>query len=237
LERAKVAAGAKHVWFEGLDDVEQGDHTIKFGGSIPLARVMESPRATAPLVAYRMNDAALTPDHGFPLRMIVPGYIGARSVKWLGKIVVSDKPSPNHFLAEAYKLVQTSDAQELAKADPIYENVVNAVIGAPTTAAKTPAGEVEVAGYALPSGSPGATIKKVEISHDGGEAWQPAQLGKRSEPDCWRLWSLKLKLPRGKHALLVRATDSAGETMPEKSEWNAKGYLFNAWHRVEVEAT
>src|SRR5207249_4417221 len=84
-----------HVWFEGLDSVEEGGKTFSFGGSIPLEKaLLDRDAVPGALLATTMNDQPLTADHGFPARMVVPGYIGARSVKWLSKIVVSDRPSP-----------------------------------------------------------------------------------------------------------------------------------------------
>ena len=79
------------------------------------------------LLATGMNGQPLTPDHGFPLRTVTPGYIGARSVKWLGKIVVSDRPSPNHYVATAYKLVEAGTDEEWATSAPLEEYVMNSV--------------------------------------------------------------------------------------------------------------
>src|SRR2546421_5384007 len=119
LKAAELKDGAKHVWFEGLDPIKEKDGSeAPFGGSIPIEKALA--RNDASLVAHKMNDEALTAEHGFPVRMIVPGYIGARSVKWLTKITVSDRPSPNHYLAEAYKLIQAESKEALAAAEPIY---------------------------------------------------------------------------------------------------------------------
>jgi sulfite oxidase len=235
LEMAQLKPEAKHVWFEGLDPIKEKDGSVApFGGSLPLARAMD--KASPVLLAHSMNDQPLAAQHGFPLRTIVPGYIGARSVKWLTKIVVSDRPSPNHFVAEAYKLVQSEDKDELAKAEPIYQFPLNAAICAPAAGAKVKAGEVAIAGYALPPGDGKSTIAKVELSTDGGRSWKRAQVADGAAANCWQLWKLPLRLAPGKHQLVVRATDSAGRSQPEKGDWNLKGYLYNGWHRCEVEA-
>ena len=234
LEAAEVQPGAKHVWFEGLDPIKEKDgSTAPFGGSIPLERALakESPV----LLAHAMNGEPLTAEHGFPLRTIVPGYIGARSVKWLTKITVSDRPSPNHYVAEAYKLIQTDDKAELAKAEPIYVFPVNAAICMPAAGAKLKSGRTRIAGYALPSGEAGATIDKVELSLDGGKSWRAAKLASKGSACSWQLWSAEAELSAGKHELTVRATDSRGNSQPERGEWNLKGYLYNGWHRVSVE--
>ncbi|MDX1947911.1 MAG: molybdopterin-dependent oxidoreductase [Pirellulaceae bacterium] len=237
LAAAEPRAGAKHVWFEGLDPITEKDGSVApFGGSVPLSRAL-TPADKSPLalVAYRMNDRPLSPQHGFPLRTVVPGYIGARSVKWLTKIIVSDRPSPNHYVAEAYKLTTSADPAELAAAEPIYEFPINSAICLPAAGAKVAAGKVRIAGYALPSGEAGASVSRVELSVDGGRTWSQVELLGDARPACWRLWRTEIELAAGKHALLARATDTAGHTQPATTPWNAKGYLHNAWHRVEVE--
>jgi sulfite oxidase len=183
-----------------------------------------------------MNDEPLTAEHGFPLRVVVPGYIGARSVKWLSKITVSDRSSPNHYVAEAYKVIQSEDKDEVAKAEPIYGFPVNAAICSPAAGAKVKAGKTLIGGYALPSGEEPATIAKVEISRDGGKSWSEAQLLGKGAPFNWQQWTAEIDLPPGKHELIVCATDSRGKMTPEKADWNFKGYLYNGWHRVAVEA-
>ena len=226
---------AKHVWFEGLDEVVHDGHATPFGGSVPLSRVMKVATDAPPaLLAHRMNGAPLLPEHGFPLRTVVPGFIGARSVKWLSKIVVSDRPSPNYFLDGTYKLVQGSSKEEVAAASPIYENVVNSVICQVKLGA-SPDTLAHVAGYAIPSGQLGAKIAKVEVSTDGGKSWQAAKFDEKNVTTYgWVLWSLDIKRPSGDQALQVRATDTAGQSQPESPKWNAKGYLFNGWHRAKI---
>jgi sulfite oxidase len=233
LKAAELKDGAKHVWFEGHDEIKEKDHATPFGGSIPLEKALA--KSGPALLAHKMNDEPLTAEHGFPLRTVVPGYIGARSVKWLAKIVVSDRPSPNHYLAKAYKVIQHDDPAEIAAAKPIYEYPLNAAICTPGAGAKLPAGKVAVTGYALASGADGSRIAKVEVSADGGKSWQPADLASEAAPLCWQLWKANLELPAGKHELVVRASDTSGQDQPKTGEWNLKGYLFNGWHRVGVE--
>ena len=236
LKAAELKPEAKHVWFEGVDPIKHMDgKTEPFGGSIPLAKAQSKDAPT--LLAHAMNDQPLAVQHGFPLRAVVPGYIGARSVKWLGKIVVSDRPSPNHFMTEAYKLITTDSKDELAKAEPIYEFPINAAICAPAASEKLKAGDVTISGYALPPGDGKATIAKVELSADGGRTWKPATLLGKPAPCCWQLWQARLPLAAGKHQLIVRATDSTGRVQPEKCEWNLKGYLYNAWHHGSAQTS
>ena len=238
LKRAGLRDSAKHVWFEGLDSVEDGGKTFAFGGSIPLEKALVD-RDTTPgaLLATTMNDKPLTADHGFPVRMVVPGYIGARSVKWLSKIVVSDKPSPNHFVADVYKLVDDGNLLEVAETGPIYRFPINSAICSPSAGAAIKPGRIEVAGYALPPGQPGVSIRKVEVSADRGRSWIDAKLNSPVSDFCWQLWSATIDVTANTEVLIVRATDSFGELQPETVRWNTKGYLFNAWHRVPVKTS
>ena len=177
LKRVGVQPGAKHVWFEGLDQITEKGETFPFGGSIPLEKAM-SDTAAAPgcLLATLMNGKPLTPEHGFPLRTIVPGFIGARSVKWLSRITVSDQPSPNHYLAHAYKLITEDTPQAVHDAAPIYEYPLNSIICSPSPQAAVAGAALTVKGIALPSGRIGQAIKRVEVSTDAGETWHPAKV-------------------------------------------------------------
>lgn len=231
LNQVEVKAEASHVWFEGLDNAPIPGGKTPFGGSIPLDRAMAEDLPA--ILAHSMNAQPLSSEHGFPLRSVVPGCIGARSVKWLAKITLADRPSPNHFVADTYKLIQTDNKAEIAAAEPIYDFAVNSAICAPAAGARLPAGRNEIRGYALPAGS--ASVKSVELSLDQGKNWKSAKLGADLGPANWRLWSIAVDLPKGKHTLTVRATDSAGNTQPESGAWNLKGYLYNGWHRVSVE--
>ena len=234
LRSVEIKHEAKHVWFEGLDPIKEKDGSVApFGGSIPLEKAMAADYPV--LLAHAMNDQPLGAEHGFPLRTVVPGYIGARSVKWLSKITVSDRPSPNHYVAEAYKLVQSEAKDEVASAKPIYGFPVNAAIC--LVGARQKAGPRVISGYALPSGDAPSTIAKLELSRDGGKTWSAAKLVGSAAPFTWQRWTAELDLPPGKHDLVVRATDSSGNTTPERGEWNRKGYLYNCWHHASVEAT
>ncbi len=235
LKRAGIKPGAKHVWFESVDRVKGKDgRTFSFGGSIPIQKAMADHDGTpGALVTLRMNDALLAADHGFPVRMVVPGYVGARSVKWLGRIVVSDQPSPNHYLADAYRLVTESTPLAWAESGPIYKYRLNSAICQPAASSSVRAGRVTVRGYALPPGN-GETVARVEVSADGGQTWQAAKVTGRNVPYCWVLWEASVPVAGATSELIVRATDSAGLAQPQAVPWNLKGYLFNAWHHVPV---
>jgi sulfite oxidase len=237
LKRVEVLENAKHVWFEGLDQIQKNSSIIGFGGSIPLEKALVDNGPGAPLLAHQMNGQPLTADHGFPLRMVVPGYIGARSVKWLGKIVVSDRPSPNHYVANAYKIVTKTDPLDWAESGPIYRFPINAAICTPKSGSRLSAGAIELTGYALPTGRSHSQIKDLMISADGGRGWTRGKLIGKKQDFCWQLWTANVQVNSKTTELLLRATDSSGGLMPARIPWNAKGYLRNSWYRLPVEVS
>ena len=235
LQKAGVLPDATHVWFDGLDEVAHGDGIIPFGASIPLRKAMDDTETTpGALLCTKMNEEVLALDHGYPLRTVVPGYIGARSVKWLGRITLSDRPSPNHFVATAYKLVQEGSDLEWDEVGPIYRFAINSVICTPDADAKLKTGTAKVAGYALPSGEAGRTIKAVHVSADGGKTWQRAEISSPVNAYCWALWKAEVDITGQTEELIVRAVDSANTRQPPRANWNLKGYMYNAWHRLPV---
>jgi len=233
LAKCGVKAEAKHIWFEGLDACKHDTITTPFGASIPLERALAEKPVPA-LLAWKMNGEDLSPDHGFPLRGLVPGFIGARSVKWLAKIVVSDRPSPNYFQAVAYKLIEKES--EAVTAAPIYEFLINSAICDPILAGggggsvpKT----IAVSGYALPQGA-ASKLGKVEVSADGGKNWKLMKLLDDDHPGCWRRFAGEISLPDISKSIVVRATDFQGATQLKDAKWNMKGYQYNGWHEVPV---
>lgn len=236
LQAAGIGVGARHVAFLGLDEVERGGQAVGFGGSIPL-EVALAPQA---LLADRMNGRPLTPLHGFPLRVVVPGYIGARSVKWLAQITVQPSPSNNYFQSRAYKLFppQTqAESADWSKGLMLGELSVNSVICRPQEGQTIPAGPILMQGYALTGLA--RRIERVDLSLDGGESWRTAKLADEHHPGTWCFWEARLQLDPGPAQLIVRAWDSAANTQPEESRrlWNFKGYMNNAWHRVNFRLT
>jgi sulfite oxidase len=235
LAAAGVSDAARHVAFLGLDEVVKEGERFGFGGSLPLEKAL-GPEV---LLAYEMNGAALPVIHGFPLRVVAPGYIGARSVKWLAEIQVQAEPSQNYFQARAYKLFppeigpETLDWSQGEMLGPVG---VNAVICRPAQGTTLPAGELGLRGYAL--AGHGGRVAAVEVSPDGGRSWQPACLLDADLPWAWRRWETSVTLGPGEHELVARASDTLGNTMPPELArvWNVKGYMNNAWHRLWVRA-
>ena len=228
LKAAGVKAEAKHVWFEGLDPIDNKGVSEPYGGSIPLAQAMgDSVVAPGAIVCSRMNGQPLTAEHGAPLRAIVPGFIGARSVKWISRIVVSDRPSPNRFLAREYKLLREGSDAEIAAAAPEYEMMLNSII----TAGQKMGDRWMLRGFALPQGQLGRVIERVELTTDAGKTWTQAKITSPARDYCWVLWTAEI--PQGTNPLTVavRAVDNRGVTQPMTVPWNIKGYQYNAWHK------
>ena len=233
LAAAGVQPHAQHVAFVGLDDVERQGNTFGFGSSITLRKALSD----EVLLAYTMNGTPLSPEHGFPLRVIVPGNVSARSVKWLSTITVQAEPSPNYFQQRAYRLFAPHERIETVQWERglmLNELGVNAVICEPEPHAILPARPVDVRGYAMAGGE--RTIARVDLSIDNGATCTKATLEGDEQPYVWQLWHAQLDLPPGEHEIIVRAVDSAANTQPAdlRDVWNFKGYMNNAWHRVWV---
>jgi sulfite oxidase len=231
LLAAGVGESVQHVAFLSLDALHKGGEQFAFGGSIPIEKAMSA----EVLLAYEINGRPLPPHHGFPLRVLVPGYIGARSVKWLAGIVLQDAPSSNYYQARAYKVFPSALQAENAdwtQGQMLGPLPLNSVIFRPCAGELLEAGPVSIQGYA--SASEGHYIERVELSSDGGTTWTHATLQEQPRPWTWCFWEVTVSLGPGSHELIVRASDSAGCTQPAdiRQVWNRKGYVNNAWHRV-----
>jgi sulfite oxidase len=231
LQVAGIKAEAQHLAFSGLDEVLAGGRKTNFGGSIPKEKGL-SPEV---ILAYEMNGEPLPEVHGYPLRVVVPGYIGARSVKWLGSISAQAAPSENYFQSQAYKLyppwVRATDA-DVSKGWSLGEQRVSSVICSPRDGEKVRSRFVAVRGHATSGG--GREIERVEVSTNAGRSWTEATLLSYRRPWGWCFWEAHLGLEPGTHQIAVRAWDSAGETQPASAGdvWNFKGYMNHSWHRI-----
>jgi len=233
LAGVEADAGGAHIETVGSDLISKPDGAINFGGSIPAAKAYTDDV----LLADRMNGEALRVEHGHPLRLVVPGYIGARSTKWVTSIAALAEPSDN-FYQRAYSVYpehMTREDHDPAAGMPLAELPVNSVTCVPAPGAVT-AGRVRVAGWATAGDD--RHITRVEVSVDGGATWTDARFRDEPRPFVWALWELDVELAAGAHELVVRATDSAGTMQPDDPAplWNFKGYMNNAWHRTELQA-
>ncbi len=221
-----------HVEFGGLDEVERHHKYFRYGGSIPLGKAL-SPEA---ILAYEMNNEPLQPVHGCPLRSIVPGYIGARSVKWLDRVTVQNEPSQNYFQSHAYRLFAPHTRPETVEWEEgvmLGEMNVTSVICSHDENERIPRGIVTVQGYSIAGGR---KIARVDVSCDGGHTWVQAELFNDASCWSWTLWKANFELKAGKHQLVVRAMDTSANTQPRdiSQVWNFKGYMNNAWHQVNI---
>jgi sulfite oxidase len=232
LADAGLPAQAAHVGFEGADLCTVGTAQERFGGSIPLDKA----RRPEVLLAWAMNGEPLAPVHGAPLRVVVPGYIGARSVKWLERVEVRSEPWEGYFQHVVYRLLPEDGTPGPGAGMPLGLVALNADVLAPADGATVAAGPVEVRGYAFAGGE--RYVARVDVSLDGGATWAQAQLLDDLGPWAWRQWRITVELAPGEHEILVRAWDSSAATQPEDEAalWNPKGYVNNARPRIRVRA-
>ena len=211
---------AVELLFAGADSGTPGGQPgpIDFERSLPLDRL---PGA---LVAYAMNGEPLPPDHGAPFRLVVPGWYGMASVKWLARITAIPEPFRGFFQADRY----------VVDDEPIGPILPRALIVSPADGAELGHGEHLVRGYAW--GGTGG-IGRVDVSVDGGGSWQPATIEEPASEFAWSPWRFPWRpAAGGKSVLSARATDRAGNRQPLEQNWNALGYMNNAVRPVEVSA-
>jgi sulfite oxidase len=230
LERAGVKGTGKHVMFRGLDEVP--GKVPPFVRSIPIAKAMDPDT----LVATHLNGAPLPKHNGFPARALVPGWIGAASCKWLTEIKVLDKEFEGNFMSPGYRMpnLQVKPGETVKPEDthPVTALNVKSVISTPLDGSTLRSRAVIIQGVAW-AGE--ADIERVDVSADGGDTWQAAELGKDKAPYAWRLFSFKWKAAKpGDYTILSRATDSQGRVQPTAPVWNPSGYLNNAIDQVKV---
>ncbi len=236
LHAAGITAGAGHVAFEASDVAPEASPPQRFGASIPLAKATSDDV----LLAWEMNGQPLPAVHGAPVRVVVPGYIGARSVKWVDRITVQEQHSENFFQSVAYRLVPpgvdpyTAPPGDGLQLGPI---AVNAAILTPGDGDTVPAGPTTITGYALGADDRGVT--RVDISLDGGQGWHQASLDAAPNRWSWCPWQITLDLSPGDVEITARAWDTAGAVQPEHEAtlWNPKGYFNTAWSRIHFTTT
>ena len=192
-----------------------------------------------------MNGDPLPEKHGYPVRAIVPGALGARSVKWLDRITVDDKESPSFYQCHDYKILP-EDAVDAESANKYWDQTpamldmpINSCVSMPLSASTVKLdkeGSVEVRGYAVPHGSSGPVVR-VQVSGDIGRSWIDAELnhgGKAASKWSWVFWHAKLKMEKGKgKSIFAKATDLGGHTQTEqRSTWNLRGVAYNGYEAV-----
>jgi DMSO/TMAO reductase YedYZ molybdopterin-dependent catalytic subunit len=227
LAQAEPAAAAANVVFEGADRGPYYEHDdIGFARSLALAHAAD-PMAEI-LIAYQMNGAPLTPQHGAPFRLIVPGWYGMASVKWLKRIDVSTEAFEGEFQTGHY-MYEWGDQQR----EPVTLMRVRARITDPAPRSHIPAGTHTIRGKAWTGTGP---VTRVEVSLTGEGEWQSANLEPPAGPYQWQDWSYDWHATEiGRHTLRARAIDAAGNTQPDIPPWNRLGYGNNAIEVIYVD--
>lgn len=222
LSSAGLRNGVREIVFRGADRGFEKNvgKEINFERSLPLEIAMHPDT----ILAYAMNGEPLPNDHGYPLRVVVPGWYGVASVKWLLEIEAITEPFGGYFQKLRYIMPGGPEPS------PLQERRVRAVFTAPEDGSTLKAGRIEVRGLAWSGNDP---VTRVDVSYDGGQTWQPAELEQPESPYSWQRWRVAWSANAGTHDLRVRATDARGRTQPERAEWNLLGYANNGiQHRV-----
>jgi DMSO/TMAO reductase YedYZ molybdopterin-dependent catalytic subunit len=237
LDRAGIKSDAVEVVCEGADagELPGNKEEPKSPGKIHFARSLSVEKARKPevLLAYKMNGADLPASHGFPVRLLVPGWYGMASVKWLQRIVVTDRPFQGFFQTMLYSYFERRDG--IPRLVPTTELQVKAEIARPAREEVVRAGTAyRVRGAAWTGES---EIAKVEVSTDAGKTWAEAKLLDKSVRYAWRLWEYSWQAPEkaGAYTLMVRATDARGRVQPADHDPDRRNALVNHVLPVEVE--
>jgi DMSO/TMAO reductase YedYZ molybdopterin-dependent catalytic subunit len=227
LDRAGVKKDARELVFRGADSgaVPGRAESIRFERSLKL----DDAKGSEALLAYAMNGEPLPLQHGYPLRVVVPGWYGMAAVKWLTEIEAIDGEFTGHFQADTYFYEWERDGEVVRK--PVTLQKVRSLITEPAANQEVESGELAIRGVAWSGAAP---IARVEVSI-GGEPWQEARLVGDRRRHSWQWWELITRIDRpGRHTVRARATDLAERTQPEQARWNRLGYGNNAIQEVSV---
>ncbi|MBA2463404.1 MAG: sulfite oxidase, partial [Nocardioidaceae bacterium] len=229
LRSAGLDDEARHIHF-GAQDVTTLAHPPQaYGSSIPVGKATSD----EVLLAWQMNGQDLPAVHGGPVRVLIPGYIGARSVKWLDRVTASLQPSESFFQTTAYRLLPVEGTPGPGVGVSLGPVALNSAILVPDDGATLSAGDTDVRGYAY-AGERGIT--RVDVSLDQGRTWVQAQLDEQAERWTWCLWRTRLPLQEGEATISVRAWDTSAATQPASAQqvWNPKGYANSSWAQATV---
>lgn len=221
LERAGLLDDAVDVLPRGLDAefVDKGENLGRVRRPLPVAKALQDV-----LVAYEMNGAPLPPDHGYPVRLVVPSWAGIASVKWLGDVQVSRQPLLSPWNTRFYRLFGPGHPAEGGA--PLTRMNVKSAFELPFDATLA-AGRTHVLHGRSWSGN--GRVRSVEVSADGGTTWRRARIHGPRPDRSWARWEFPWRPPApGRYELLARATDETGATQPATAPYNTLGYLFNA---------
>ena len=230
LREAGPADHALEALFTGLDRGVEGEEEQSYERSLPVAELSGGEA----ILAYEVNGVPLPPQHGFPVRLVVPGWYGMTSVKWLARITLVAEPFAGYQMSHSYRLRQEEDeeGEPLTRIAPRSLMVPPGIPEFSTRARIVEAGSCEIVGRAW-SGS--SEIAGVEVSTDGGQTWAPAELGDAGLGRwAWRSWRFTWEAAPGEYELCCRARDETGAEQPLRPSWNLGGYANNAVQRVSA---
>ena len=217
LTLAGIQDDAVSVLLVGLD-TESPEEGFRY--VLPVAKAMHPDT----LLAYAMNGEPLPQDHGFPLRAVVPGWVGSSHIKWLGRIIVSTEQLWTRNNTTSYTLIGDAYPPEgESEGQPVTEQAIKSALALPWPA-ELAAGRQRIHGYAH---SPDGPIRRVEWSDDGGRTWANASVSATQPDYSWARFEFEWNAASGEHTIMTRATDAAGNTQPDEVPFNEKGYLFN----------
>ena len=229
LRHAGLLDSAVQVMAVGLDEpyVDGGVNHGRVRRPLPIAKALDDV-----LIAWGMNGQPLPRDHGYPARLIVPGWVGIASIKWLGELRVTTTAETSPWNTKWYRMHGVGWSDENSTLDRMPVMSCLDTVGGPRSGA-TVGRKTHLRGRAW-AGE--AAISRVEVSTDGGRRWHDATLVGANEPSCWVAWTLPWTPGRaGSHELVVRATDTTGRRQPERAPDNDDGYLFSAAVRYRVD--
>jgi sulfane dehydrogenase subunit SoxC len=230
LDEAEPRDGAETIVFTGLDRGYEGGQEQRYERAVTVAQALDEDV----LLAYEMNGRPLLPQHGFPLRLVVPGWYGMTNVKWLARITVVDRAFEGYQQARAYRFRQTPEepGEPVSRMAPRSLMVPPGVPNFHDRERLLELAQTTVRGRAW---SGHGRIERVELSTDGGLTWADARLGTQVGAYAWSAWSFDwTPEASGQYVLCCRATDAAGNTQPLDAPWNLGGYANNQVQRVHV---
>jgi sulfite oxidase len=231
LMKAQVKPAAKHVILNGADRPLRA--VPDFVRSIPIEKAMHADT----MLAYRMNGEAIPVLHGFPLRLIVPGWEAAASTKWITNIVVSDAEASGFFMQTAYRIpnrpVAPGTLVDPKDTVPYTTLSVKSIFTNPLEGTIVPMGSsIQLRGFAW-AGE--ADITRVDVSTDAGRTWNTAVLDSDKARYTWRRFRYLWKPPAaGSFIVMSRAADSQGRTQPMAASWNPSGYMYNVADKIQI---
>jgi DMSO/TMAO reductase YedYZ molybdopterin-dependent catalytic subunit len=232
LERAGLKDSALELVFEGADHGQEEEDGVAIDLNFRRSLTLAVAQQDDILLAYEMNREALTPVHGFPLRLIVPKWYAMASVKWLTRVNVVAVPFNGFFQQRRYVMINEGPEDSLER-KPVTALKVKSLIASPRHGEVVRPGNCAIRGFAW-SGE--GEVNRVEVSADGGRSWQDATLLDQADPKAWREWELVWQASHSGHFILMsRATDSSGNTQPAIIPWNFRGYANNSIHTIAVE--